>query len=106
VCQPCASSGPRLQQDVRDRDGPEPRVCDTSYPQYRGDRLEVQLARASSHEAMQRERLDAYRGKARSRKALAATKDRWRTPWPAKVLTDDLVRATEEGVTLPWPFES
>lgn len=50
-----------LRQRIGDRDGPIPPVCDTCH-EHRGRLPEKLLARAQSHEAMLRQRLDACRG--------------------------------------------
>jgi hypothetical protein len=87
----------QLTRDLRDRDGPEPTICDTCY-QHRGQLPDKRLARAESHEAMLRECLTACRAsEARARKSLATARDRVTAALASRgALADRLVTAAEE----------
>jgi hypothetical protein len=87
----------QLTQDLRDRDGTEPTICDECF-QHRGQLPEKRLARAESHEAMLRRRLSACRAsEARAQQNLATAKERVVGALASRgLLADRLVSAAGE----------
>jgi hypothetical protein len=86
----------RLTQQLRDRDGREPTICDLCY-QHQGKLPETRLVRAESHEAMLRERLTACRAsEARAQQGIAAARERAASALATRgALADRLVEAAD-----------
>ncbi len=93
-----------LRQSNPDRDGALPTVCDDCQ-QHRGQRLETQLARALSHEAMLRERLTACRAsEASARTGMERANHRMVAAYESRgLLADRLVTAAEAGCSRNCP---
>jgi ribosome-binding protein aMBF1 (putative translation factor) len=94
-----------LRQNIPDRDGALPKVCDDCYPHHRGQRPETQLARAESHEAMLRKRLTACRAsEERVRTGMVRANNRMVAAYESRgSLADRLVTAAEVGCSRDCP---
>lgn len=86
----------QLRQRIKDRDGPVPKVCDTCLS-HQGNLPDKRLARAESHEAMLRERLNACRAsEERSRREVETAKERMASALASRgMLAYRLVNAAE-----------